>query len=249
MSETAERAYAKPRGYAGDHLTIEMIYRSQPKGHGCLGAAVDQAFLATPLCKGIRSRSSVLTEVLQRYLGTQKSRPVKITSLGCSSAREILQVFSRLPDLEQVSVTLLDIDPEALKFIQSELDCLGFQKQVRLEHANLVYLALGRHQLDLRNQDLVYSLGLADYFDDRMVVRLLGYMHQILRPSGKVILGSVCPSDVSKTFMDYVINWRLIHRDKEKMSNLFSESAFGCPCTAIHQENDNVSFLAEGTKD
>ena len=32
LTETADRFYSKPRGYAGDFMTIEMIYRNQPDG-------------------------------------------------------------------------------------------------------------------------------------------------------------------------------------------------------------------------
>ncbi len=40
-SRFAERAYFKPRGYAGDYLLMEMIYRGRPNGDGKLGRLVD----------------------------------------------------------------------------------------------------------------------------------------------------------------------------------------------------------------
>jgi len=41
LTRTAERFYSKPRGYAGDFMTIEMIYKNQPQGTGRIGALLD----------------------------------------------------------------------------------------------------------------------------------------------------------------------------------------------------------------
>ena len=41
LSRNAERWYAKPRGYAGDFLSIAWIYDNQPAGVGRIGPALD----------------------------------------------------------------------------------------------------------------------------------------------------------------------------------------------------------------
>ena len=42
-SELGERIYAKPRGYAGDYLTIATMYADEAKGVGRIGAIIDRA--------------------------------------------------------------------------------------------------------------------------------------------------------------------------------------------------------------
>ena len=37
MSALFQRSYTKPRGYAGDFETIEMIYKAEPSGAGPIG--------------------------------------------------------------------------------------------------------------------------------------------------------------------------------------------------------------------
>jgi N-methylhydantoinase B/oxoprolinase/acetone carboxylase alpha subunit len=37
-------------------------------------------------------------------------------------------------------------------------------------------------------QDLVYSVGLIDYFNDPFVLKLMNYAHALLRPGGRLIL-------------------------------------------------------------
>ena len=48
LTSTIERCYSKPRGYAGDYLTIEKIYNNRPEGAGRIGAVVDRLFLEMP---------------------------------------------------------------------------------------------------------------------------------------------------------------------------------------------------------
>jgi hypothetical protein len=106
-------------------------------------------------------------------------------------------------------------------------------------------LATGRQTLDLSDQDLVYSIGLIDYFADKFVIGLLNYVHGLLRVGGSVILGNFHPSNPNKALMDYVLDWKLIHRSKDNMNRLFAASKFGRPCTDIRFEPAGVNLFAE----
>lgn len=119
---------------------------------------------------------------------------------------------------------------------------------MNLVHANLVYLATGRETLDLKDQDLVYSIGLIDYFDDKFVIALLNYVHRLLAPGGKLIVGNFHKTNPCKAFIDYVLDWKMTHRDEEDMNRLFSASRFGKPCTNIRFEEARVNLFAECIK-
>ena len=49
--------------------------------------------------------------------------------------------------------------------------------------------------------------------------------------------------------MDYVLEWKLIHRTEEDMNRLFLSSAFRRPCTRIQFEEGGVNLFAECVKD
>jgi hypothetical protein len=49
--------------------------------------------------------------------------------------------------------------------------------------------------------------------------------------------------------MDYVLDWKLIHRTAADMHRLFEASAFGRECTDIRYENEGVNMFAECIKD
>ena len=94
----------------------------------------------------------------------------------------------------------------------------------------------------------MYSIGLIDYFEDRFVIALLNYAHQILGKGGRVILGNFHPSSIGKAFMDHILDWKLIHRTEDDMNRIFAASRFGEPCTRIEYEAERVNLFAEGVK-
>ena len=114
--------------------------------------------------------------------------------------------------------------------------------------SNLVYLALGRQELALPPQDMIYSIGLIDYFSDPFVVKLLDYIHDRLRPGGRVVLGNFHPRNPTRLWMDVVLQWKLIHRDEDDMNRLFRASRFGEDCTEILYEATGVNLFAVGVK-
>lgn len=101
----------------------------------------------------------------------------------------------------------------------------------------------------LKDQDLVYSIGLIDYFSDKFVVALLNYIYDLLRPGDKVILGNFHPRNPDKAMMDYVLDWNLIHRSEEDMNRLYSASKFVKPCTKIRFEGERIYLFAECIKE
>ncbi|MDJ0838318.1 MAG: cyclic nucleotide-binding domain-containing protein [Acidobacteriota bacterium] len=247
LSGIAERIYAKPRGYAGDFMTIELLYENDPKGTSRLGPLLDRCFLKEPAAIAVRNRRGLLKEEIKKVL--EKSQgTVRVTSLASGPAAELFDVFEQLEDTTRLKTTLVDIDLQALAFVGDKRDKLRLTRQMEMFNGNLVYLATGRQKMDTRPQDLVYSIGLIDYFSDKFVIMLLNYVHDLLKPGGKVILGNFHPRNTSKALMDHVIDWKLIHRTEEDMNRLFESSTFGKPCTEIRYEEQGVNLFASCVK-
>jgi extracellular factor (EF) 3-hydroxypalmitic acid methyl ester biosynthesis protein len=247
LTGTAERLYSKPRGYAADFLTIERIYDNRPTGTGRIGPLLDHCFLNSPPAKAVRNRRASFAKEIMRAVQANDGA-THVTSLGCGPAEEVFDVFAELDDSRRLQAFLLDIDLQALAYVADRRDKARLQNRITLINANLVYLALGRQKLDLKDQDLIYSIGLVDYFNDKFVVRLLNWIHSRLRPGGTVVVGNFHPNNYCKEVMDYVLEWRLIHRSERDMNRLFAASAFACPCSRIELETEGIYLLAECVK-
>ena len=113
---------------------------------------------------------------------------------------------------------------------------------------NFIYLATGRKILDIPEQDLVYSLGLIDYFNDKLTIKLINFIFGILKVGGKIILGNFHPRNTTKALMDHILNWKLVHRTEEDMNKLFSQSLFKSTCTEIRFEDAGVDLFAQCIK-
>ena len=132
--------------------------------------------------------------------------------------------------------------------LSNKIEKKKLRKQIKLVNGNLVYLATGRQVLEVKDPDLVYSIGLIDYFNDQFVVALMNYVYNLLKLGGKIILGNFHSSNSTKSGMDHVLDWKLIHRTEEDMHRLFSESSFKRPCSNLQFEEAGINLFAECIK-
>ena len=245
MTHTAKRWYTKPRGYAGDFFSIEMVYRDQAAGTDEMGQLIDRCFLDLCAAAAVRNRRGLLAREIMKSVQQASGRTALITSLACGPAREVFDVFADLEDQKRLSATLIDMDTQALAFVEEAAAEKGLSEQLHLTAANLIYLAVGRRSLEIEPQDLIYSIGLIDYFGDQLVIKLLNYIHSILRPGGRVILGNFHPDNPTKALQDHVLDWQLIHRSEADMDRLFQSSAFARPSSNIYFEPQRINLFAE----
>ena len=245
LTSVAERLYAKPRGYAGDYHTIELIYRDEAGGHARLGPLLDRWFLDQPSAKAIRNRRALIGAEIGALLA--RLGAARVTGLACGAAQEIYDLFSA-DHGAQVHYTGIDIDHLALESVQRWAAAVDVADRVQTVPGNLIYLASGSQQLDLPPQDLIYSMAAIDYLSDQFVVKLLNWIHDHLAPAGRVLLGNFHKSNPDRAFLDSVLDWRLIHRDQQDLSRLFEASKFGRPCERILFEEEGVIMFGEGVK-
>ena len=247
-TETAERFYSKPRGYAGDFLAIHNIYRNEPAGTGRLGPIVDRMFLETPPSVAVRNRRKLFTEEIIRSVESRKEECANILCMASGPATEVFDAFAGLPDKSRLKATLMDIDLHALAFVDEARSRHKLGTAITLVNENLIALFLGRGKTRVEPQDLIYSIGLIDYLNDRLVGKLLQYVYSNLAPGGRVILGNFHPRNPAKEFMDSVLEWNLIHRDEHDMDRLFKASPFNRACTQIRFEEQGINLFAECVK-
>jgi extracellular factor (EF) 3-hydroxypalmitic acid methyl ester biosynthesis protein len=247
-TQTADRFYSKPRGYAGDYLAIHNIYRNIPGGTGRVGPIVDRMFLETPPSKAVRNRRHLLANEIVATVQSKPTGTARVMCMASGPATEVFDAFARLEDRNRLKATLLDIDLQSLAFVDEVRTRHKLNNHITLVNENLIALYLGRGKTNVEPQDLIYSIGLIDYLNDKLVQKLLQYAYDNLAPGGRVILGNFHPNNPAKEFMDYVLEWNLIHRTEEDMNRLFEASAFKRPCTRIQFEAEGVNLFAECVK-
>jgi SAM-dependent methyltransferase len=245
LSDNGERWYAKPRGYAGDYLSIDQMYDDVPRGHGRVGITIDRCFLDLAAVRAVQNRRALVAAEIRATIDACSDRPARVTSLACGPARELFDVYGSLRTATMLESTLVDIDLHALAHVADRRDRSGLKRQMRLLPENLVHLCTGRTTPSFAEQDLVYSIGLIDYFDDAFVVKLMDVVHDALRPGGRAVLGNFHPRNETRAFMDHVLDWKLVHRTPADMDRLYRASRFGRACTRVVFETEGINLFAE----
>jgi extracellular factor (EF) 3-hydroxypalmitic acid methyl ester biosynthesis protein len=247
MSRLIDRSYTKPRGYAGDYLTIEMVYKNRAAGDRRLGRYIDRWFLEIPASRAVKNRRRLLAGIISGLADANGGAPLQVTSIASGPARELFDVVAGDRVGVDLRATCLDIDTDALAHAKATACRARVTERFRFVHANAVKVALGRADVDLGAQDLVYSVGLIDYLQDDLVVALLDWIHDRLRPGGTIVVGNFDVANPDKPFMDHLLQWRLIHRSAADLEALFRRSKFAA-APDVRTEATGINLFASAQR-
>ncbi|MBU1709796.1 MAG: class I SAM-dependent methyltransferase [Proteobacteria bacterium] len=208
-SKLALHARTWPFGYPGDHTIIEDVYRNSPKSLG-VGYFLDMKFLTADLAVGIRDRMLLMRELLKAEL-YERDAP-KILNIGCGSSREIFEI-APLIKMSGANVTCVDFDSEALNYSASRLSYADILPQVTLRQYNaLRMISHKRNMKEFGPQDVIYSIGLLDYLEDNVLIRLLKSLYALLTPGGKLIaVFKDCDKYVSQEYT-WMLDWDAFYK-------------------------------------
>ena len=244
IANLSNRMYTKPRGYAGDFLTIQHMYDQQPQGTNKVGKLIDNIFLNNPAANAVQNRRGLLAELIAETIEQQDGESTHITSFASGPAQELFDVDEKLEDNAKVKANLIDIDLQALAHVGQKIEKIDSKINFELFQKNLIYLSTGRTTIDIPKQNLIYSIGLIDYFNDKLVIKLMDYAYDLLEEGGRVVFGNFHTSNPIKGLMDHLLEWKLIHRTEDDMDRLFKASKFGKGCTEIRFEQQGINMFA-----
>jgi extracellular factor (EF) 3-hydroxypalmitic acid methyl ester biosynthesis protein len=244
-SRFVERAYYKPRGYAGDFLMMEMIYANTARGDGLLGGLLDHWCLNTAAARAMRGRPGLLAGLLAREAEAfaARRRPLRILNLACGSCRELFDFLAANGDRTPVEALCVDADPEALEFIHHQTIIFPHQAVIRLMQSDVLRWIIGREKHPIGNIDFIYSAGLADYLEDPLFQTLARQAYTHLKPGGALVMGNFGPANPNRAFMDFLLQWKLIHRSSEHLQALMAGTPFGTGIEILHEPEGINLFL------
>lgn len=243
-----DRAYTKPRGYSGDYETIEIIYRNEAQGDGRVGPLIDRWVMNLASCDAVRNRRSMLSDLIRgaesQWAGES---PMPVCSLASGPAREVFDLLDGEAPAS-VKATCLDIDSEAIGYSSNLAAQKGVSDRVDFALENVIRLALGRGRVQVGPQQVIYSTGLIDYLEERLIISLLDWAHDTLLPGGTIALGNFADTNPDKQYLDHVAEWILLHRTPHDLREMFSRSKFGATPVEILSDTSGVQLIAVAQK-
>lgn len=216
------RAFAKPRGYPGDAVLMDLMYH-HPSTRWILDKTTSLGWLVfqyssnSEAPRAVRARRDLLAAEIDR-VAQDSRRPARVLALACGHLREA-PLSAAVQDGALGRFLALDQDAASIAVVQREQAAAGVEAIVAPVRA----LLCEQKRQALGAFDFVYAAGLFDYLSDRLATRLLSAMFSLLSPGGKLWACNFLPGIPAPGYMEAFMDWWLIYRDARQMEALLEE--------------------------
>jgi len=231
----SRRAFEKPRGYAGDAIMLDYIYKPAKSDRPSLGAIIHEATTGLSTAKSILWRRDYL------------SRQICVVMNRCAQAARVLSVASghmRELDAVTASTNCREIEIWAFDQDKASLDeCVRSYPEFLIRKINQSISHLFKGETPAENLDLIYTAGLCDYLTDRTLVALLRKLHSCLGPSGLLVISNFTPDSDGRGFMEGMMDWSLVYRDESNLVRIAEEALPGAVREVFRDEPGNVAYV------
>jgi extracellular factor (EF) 3-hydroxypalmitic acid methyl ester biosynthesis protein len=254
--EFMNRAYTKPRGYAGDYRMMELGQSGILSGDTLYQRFLQYYIQHSSLGCAIRDRGEVALAAAREVLALD--RPVRILSLACGPAIELRRLIAETECFHHpVEFVLIDQDEDALRSCVEELNraaehrddvhmisfhCLHFSLRQILAPRKGSERALVEEVLS--GVDLIYSMGLFDYIEQSLARKTARRLFKLLKPGGRLLIGNLSRVPDSTWIMEFGLAWHLVYRDRDDMLDMGSLINTNQGCVGVEADHSgNCLFL------
>jgi SAM-dependent methyltransferase len=222
------RAADKPLGYPGDYLTVEMIFNEQDEGVSTFARLLSHYALHCGPARAHRARPPWLLRHLRQH-EQEVGRPLRVLSFACGPEHTLREYAATGATGH---FTLCDFDPAPLEHCRRQFQVLtrrsgpGIPPPPTLSYVQVSTYQLLRHRERLdelrhpQGHDVLVVAGLLDYLKDSTAERFLDMLSTLVVPGGRVLLTNLHHPNPWRAFMEYVGDWRVLHRGQEEFQTL-----------------------------
>lgn len=218
------RSYEKPLGYPGDFQIMNQVYDWQRLGTTLYDKLQHRLGLEIAAC--VASRAELVRDAMDEEICRNPERVTHITSLGCGSAREVIGYLDAASIGGEANFTLIDQDQGALSYAYERTypAVIRHGGQVNVQCLNASFIQLlrtGELFGKLPTQDMIYSVGLLDYFQARRAKSFISALYDQLSPGGLLMIANMKDVDISCFWpMEFICDWTVVYRTADEMRAL-----------------------------
>ena len=239
QSKIYRRALEKPRGYPGDYSIIETAYNNKELTEG-LGKYFDWYCLGLPYTVSIRLRKDMMRDILYKYINNSAEKDLTILNLASGGCREIREMFkSPISYTGKATIMCVDQDEEAIEFADQKLSEINTGNiNIDLIQGNILRM----EDLDLGKEnsiDMIYSIGIADYLQDKMLDKMFKDCYKLLKTDGQCIVAYKDRERNKPLSFNWYGDWNFIHRNEAEFLDLINKS--------MGKENISIDVIREHT--
>jgi len=226
LDPITRRAFTKPRGYAGDAVLMDFLYREKSilknvVTNPPIGQHICHSLMSSPSAKAVRHRKKILAHKID---GTAlRKNDAAVLSVACGHLREA-ELSEALQENKLKRFVALDQDKESLREIEASYN---FDK-LEVVHGSVRDLLKPKY--DIGEFDFIYSAGLYDYLNDKTVKLLTRSLFKRLKKGGKLLIANFMPDIIESGYMEAFMDWHLIYRKTDSILHaidIVDENLFG----------------------
>jgi len=229
-----KRSFDKPRGYAGDAVTLDYLYGITRLKDGASETEKNlfQFMFESEAAKALRSRYKIIGNRLQDIVAHHPTKP-RVLSVACGHAPELGLLP---PELKQkLEFVGMDGDLETLTTLHSRNPDMPF-----LQPLHLPLLGLIKQKNKIGEFDFIYSSGLYDYLEEPIAQKLTRHLFNLLKPGGRLLITNFGAVTKDIGYMEAFMDWFLIYRTEKEMLNIVPSS--------FEENIDNIKIFTDSRK-
>jgi hypothetical protein len=219
------QSYEKPRAYPGDFEVMNYVYSWRREGKTTFGRLLHR--LGLEVAQIIAVRMVMIQRAIAVNVASIRGEdPVRIANVGCGPAQEIVNYLQQETLPHRVEFTLLDQDRDAVACahgrVYPELARHGGRAAAHCLHTTFLQLArAGSLFRKIPPQDLIYSVGLADYLTQRRARLFIVDLFEQLAPGGLLMVGNMQATPAGILWpIEFITDWSLTFRTPAEMLDL-----------------------------
>lgn len=236
------RVVERPIGVPGDYGMLGQILGNPWEGHSLYGRIVNSWILGCGAAEAYRYRVALLDREIRAAAArcAAEGRKTRVLSMASGVAYEIQRFIESPPATSSAEFVMVDFSEVTLAEARRQFAALGALPQgvsVEMHQSSVLDLASrsrgagglaeGAGYDPGGGYDHVYCAGLFDYLSDRLIVRVVRYLHSLLAPGGALVVSNFTTRNPIRGWMTFVMDWELIYRTPEHFARLVEKAAPG----------------------
>jgi len=223
------RGFLKPNGYPGDYLFLDRLYTN----HLSLNPKYkfwDEYVQQNGAPNAVRNRKEYFKHLVKTK--AKSTSQLNVLNVVSGSGRELSELYTDCHE-NNIHTTCVEIDEEAI----------AFSKQLNKAHLGQIkYISSNIFKFQTEESfDFIWAAGLFDYLNDKAFVKLLMRFKEWQKENGEIVIGNFNEAhNPSRSYMEILGDWNLIHRTEKQLFELAREAGFQEHEINVSRMPDNV---------
>ena len=246
QSNILSKAINKSHGYPGDYEMMNYVYNMKTDSKTILGKYLDALCLIQSYARAVRGRKNKMVDILSNKIKNCKTKSLRILNLPCGPNRDVKELCELVNIRKDIDIEIVCVDNEMEALIYANESIKNIPSNVKIKYIKGNIIDYVRHPKKYQNElgkfDIIYSIGLADYLQDKFLKKMIDFSTSLWKPNGEIIYAfKIKESNPSGTlFPKWFCDWTFVPRNLDDATSLYTDYRH---ISTEWEESNTIVFL------